>query len=202
MWLVRIYLGRGADGASQYQNQTIHGVRKDAQTWLTAALRKQDLGIPTFQTKVSVGDYLKSWLETIAKPRVSETTYRGYEWQLDHVKNALGNLRLTQLGAEDIHKLYSGLSASTARHVHVPLPSALSQAVKWHLIHSKACDAVEFPRHKAREIQALTREEAGHLMKVENRYRVLFAFLLTAGARPSEAFGLKWSDVSTSRQVA
>lgn len=30
---------------------------------------------------------------------------------------------------------------------------------------------------------------------VENRYRVLFAFLLTTGARPSEAFGLKWSDI-------
>ena len=44
-------------------------------------------------------------------------------------------------------------------------------------------------------MQALTREEAGRLMAIENRYRVLFAFLLTAGARPSEAFGLKWSDV-------
>lgn len=32
-------------------------------------------------------------------------------------------------------------------------------------------------------------------MAIENRYRVLFAFLLTAGARPSEAFGLKWSDL-------
>ena len=32
-------------------------------------------------------------------------------------------------------------------------------------------------------------------MTVENRYRVLFAFLLDAGCRPSEAFGLKWSDI-------
>lgn len=32
-------------------------------------------------------------------------------------------------------------------------------------------------------------------MAVDNKYRVLFAFLLTTGARPSEAFGLKWLDI-------
>jgi integrase len=209
VWTARIYLGRTADGTRQYQNHTIHGTKKDAQTWLTDALKKKDLGIPTFQSKVNLSDYIDEWLKTAAKPRVSETTYRGYQWQLQHVKDALGKARLSQLRAEDIQRLYGGLSPSTARHVHAPLRSALSQAVKWHLIHSNACDAVDLPRHKAREVQALTRDEAARLMAVErftrkeekrsviveNRYRVLFAFLLNSGARPSEAFGLKWSDI-------
>lgn len=56
------------------------------------------------------------------------------------------------------------------------------------------CDAVDLPRCKAREVEALTREETGRLLAVENRYRVLFAFLLTTGARP-EALGLKWIDI-------
>src|SRR6266851_2009575 len=217
-WLARMFLGRDADGKRQYQNHTVHGTKKDAQTWLTDALKKKDLGIPTFQSKVSVSDYIDEWLKTAAKPRVSETTYRGYEWQLAHVKTALGKARLTQLRAEDIQKLYGTLSPSTARHVHAPLNSALSQAVKWHLIHSNPCDAVDLPRHKAREVQALTREEANRLMAVErfaverltrqegkkgerttvvveNRYRALFAFLIDAGSRPSEAVGLKWTDI-------
>ncbi len=50
-------------------------------------------------------------------------------------------------------------------------------------------------RARAAEIQALTREEAARLMAVESKYRVVFAFLLTTGARPSEAFGLKWTDI-------
>ena len=209
VWLVRIYLGRSADGKRQYQNHTIHGIKKDAQTWLNDALRKQDLGIPTFRTKVTLGDFLDRWLKTVAKTRVGERTFRDYEWQLGHVKAALGTVRLTQLSAEDIQSLYSGLSAPTARHFHSPLRSALSQAVRWHLIHANPCDAVDLPRHKASEVQALTREEAGRLMAVErftreddgrsvvveNRYRVLFAFLLTTGARPSEALGLKWTDL-------
>ena len=36
---------------------------------------------------------------------------------------------------------------------------------------------------------------------VENRYRVLFAFLLTTGARPSEAFGLKWTDIDLEKGI-
>src|SRR5687768_15688325 len=89
-WLVRMYLGRGADGKEKYQNQTIKGVKKDAQAWLTDALRKKDLGIPTLQSKISLGDYIDEWLKTIANPRVSEQTYRGYDSQLNHVRNGLG----------------------------------------------------------------------------------------------------------------
>ncbi|HUS11537.1 MAG TPA: tyrosine-type recombinase/integrase [Pyrinomonadaceae bacterium] len=208
-WTVRIYVGRSGDGKRKYQNQTIHGIKKDAQTWLNDALRKQDIGIPTFQTKTTLGDFLDKWLTTVAQPRVGERTFRDYEWQLGHVKTALGTVRLSQLRAEDIQKLYSGLTASTARHFHSPLRSALSQAVRWHLIHANPCDAVDLPRCKAAEVQALTREEAGRLLAVErftrknktgsvvveNRHRVLFAFLLTTGARPSEALGLKWTDI-------
>jgi integrase len=209
VWLVRVFVGRRADGKRQYQNHTVRGLKKEAQAWLTDALKKKDLGIPTFQSKISVGDYIDEWLKTIAKPRVSENTYNSYESQLNHVKNSLGKVRLTLLQAQDIQKLYGTLSSSVAKHVHAPLSSALSQAVKWHLIHSNPCDAVDLPRHKPREVQVLTREEASKLMAVErftrtegersvtveNRYRVLFAFLLTTGARPSEAFGLKWSDI-------
>lgn len=211
VWLVRVYLGRDGGGKRQYQNHTIHGIKKDAQTWLNDALRKQDLGIPTFRSKVTLGDFLDRWLKNVAKPRVGERTFRDYEWQLGHVKIALGRVKLTQLSAEDIQGLYSGLSASTARHFHSPLRSALSQAVKWHLIHANPCDSVELPRCKAGEVQALTREEAARLMAVqsftrqekgrkpvvaENRHRVLFAFMLTSGARPSEALGLKWTDIA------
>lgn len=52
VWLVRIFLGRTADGKRQYQNHTTHGVKKDLQKWLNDAMTKKDLGIPTFQTKL------------------------------------------------------------------------------------------------------------------------------------------------------
>jgi hypothetical protein len=83
--MVRIFLGRTAEGKRQYQNQTIRGTKADAQKWLNDALTKKDLGIPTFQTKVSLGEYFETWLETVAKPRVSEQTFGNYEWLLKRV---------------------------------------------------------------------------------------------------------------------
>jgi lipocalin len=59
--------------------------QSEAQKWLNDALTKKDLGIPTFQTKVSLGEYLGTWLNTVAKPRVSEQTFDSYQWLLNRV---------------------------------------------------------------------------------------------------------------------
>lgn len=198
-WMVRIFLGRNADGKRLYQNRMIHGKKKDAQKWLNDALTKKDLGIPTFKTKLFVGEYLKTWLETVAKPRVSERTFDSYQWLLDQTIAELGKMPLSLLRGEDIQKFYGSLTPSTARHIHAPFRSALSQAVKWNLIFSNPCDAVELPTHRAREMQALTADEAARFLKVESKHSCLFAFLLTTGARPSEALGLKWSDLDFER---
>jgi len=198
-WMVRIYLGRNADGTRIYQNRMIHGKKKDAQKWLNDSLTKRDLGIPTFKTKLFVAEYLNTWLETVAKPRVSERTFDSYNWLLDQASAKLGKMPLSLLRGEDIQKYYGSLTASTARHIHAPLRSALSQAVKWNLIYSNPCDAVELPSHRARELQALTAEEAARFLKVRSKHSCLFAFLLTTGARPSEALGLKWSDLDLDR---
>ena len=99
VWVVRIFLGRTSEGKRQYQNQTIRGTKSDAQKWLNDALAKKDLGIPTFQTKVSLAEYLSKWLDTVAKQRVSEQTFANYKWLLDRVITKLGKTRLSQLRA-------------------------------------------------------------------------------------------------------
>src|SRR5258707_777456 len=169
-WMLRIFLCRDGDGKRQYETIAMHGVQKVAKASHTATLSKKDLGIPTFESKVTLGKYLDEWLESVAKPRVSERTHVSYEALLTHVKNALASTRLSKLRAEDIQKLYGTLSSSTARHVHAPLRSALKQAVKWQLIYANPCDAVELPHHRAREMEWLTKDEAGRLLKKEGKH--------------------------------
>jgi hypothetical protein len=43
-WTIRVFLGRDAKGKRNYFNHTIHGTKKDAQTFLTKKLREKDLG--------------------------------------------------------------------------------------------------------------------------------------------------------------
>lgn len=216
-WLCRVFIGRDASGRKSYLNKTIKTSRKDAEKWVRDQLRKQDLGLKlTTETKTTLSDHLDSWLKDIAKPRVSNTTFAGYDQQLRIVKSTIGQVKLKDLSPKDIQGLYSTLSPSVARHVHAPLRSALSQAVKVNQIHSNPCDAVELPKHKAREIQCLTREQAnrlvavrvitrtepdGRTVTVENKHRTLLGFMLCTGARPSECFAVKWSDIDFDRSM-
>jgi hypothetical protein len=105
-WLCRVFTGRDAAGRKSYLNKTINTSRKDAEKWIRDQLRKQDLGLKlTTETKSTLSDHLDSWLKTIAKPRVSNTTLAGYDQQLRTVKNSIGKVKLKDLSAKDIQGL-------------------------------------------------------------------------------------------------
>lgn len=215
-FLVRIYLGRDANGKRRYSNKNIKTGKKNAEKYLTKALRDKDLGVFVEPGKETVSEFIERWLKTTAKSRVSERTLDGYEAILSHAKTELGSIRLSALRASDIQACYAKLTPSNAKHVHAPLRSALNQAVRENLIHANPALSVTLPRHRAKEMIAFSRDEATRLMAVEtitrterdrtvtveNRYRVMFAFILTTGVRPSEAFAIRWQDLDLEKATA
>ena len=78
-YLVRVYLGTDARGKRKYHNKTITTGKKDAQAYLTKVLRERDLGIFVDPSKENLSEYLDTWLETAARPRVRPKTYQGYK---------------------------------------------------------------------------------------------------------------------------
>ena len=74
-WMVRIFLGRDGKGKRRYLNKTICGTKKKANEYLSKTLTEISAG--TFvESADSVEDYLEKWLETAARPRLRENTYR------------------------------------------------------------------------------------------------------------------------------
>lgn len=67
-WLVRVSLGRDANGKWRYHNHTVHGTKKDAQRYLNGVLRDMDLGTFVEPSTVTLGTYLDQWLQEVAKP--------------------------------------------------------------------------------------------------------------------------------------
>jgi integrase len=210
IWLVRIFTGRDEKGKRQYLNKTIHGVKKDAEKYLTATLRDRDLGVFIEPCKLSVREYLNKWLETAAKPRLRERTFSDYKEKLDrYVIPAIGEKKLADVRPLDIQSLYGkmqdrGLSARTVRYTHAILKSAFKQAIKWHMLMHNPCEAVELPRAERREMSAFSPKEADSFLKAakENEQGVIFAFALATGMRPEEYLGLKWSDVDLENGAA
>ncbi len=202
-WLVRVFLGRGADGKRRYHNHTVHGTKKDAQAHLNAVLRDRDLGTFVEPGKDTLDEYLDRWLADAAKPRVREHAFRDYTALLArYVRPALGDRRLRDLTPLDVQGLYSamlarGLSARTVRYTHAVLRQALGQAVRWGMLARNIATLVDLPRQERAEMHALSQEEAARFLAVaqDDRWGVLFAFAVATGMRPGEYLALRWEDV-------
>lgn len=77
-WLIRIYLGRDANGKRRYHNKTVHGTKKEADKIKRDLLTRQDNGENLERPKGSVDEYLDAWLETTAAPSVRSRTLHDY----------------------------------------------------------------------------------------------------------------------------
>lgn len=202
-WLVRIFMGRDAKGKQTFHHKTIHGTKKDAEQYRNKAIREKDLGTFIEPSPITVDDYMKKWLETAARPRLRDNTYREYEGLLcRYVSPTLGGKRLSDVRPLDIQSLYTtmsekNLSARTVRFTHSVLSSAFKQAVRWRMLLQNPCGSVELPRKVSQEMQSLTPIEAARFLAeaAGDRWVALFVLALATGLRPSEYFGLKWSDV-------
>jgi integrase len=202
-FLVRWFIGRDGTGKRCYGSKTVHGTKKDAQAALREVMGNRDRGVVVESRRVSLGTYLDEWLEKAARGRLRPRTLDDYKEKLNrYVRPRLGALRLDRVTPLEIQGLVTelegqGLSPATIRYAHAILSGALRQAVRWRLLAVNPASAVDLPRLKAREMQALGPDEAGRLRKAlaGTRFEALFLVLLGTGLRPGEAFALRWEDV-------
>jgi integrase len=99
--LVRVFLGRDPKSSKRnYLNKTIKGTKRDAQRFLNGVLREIDLGTFVEPSAITLNEYLDKWLETAAKPRLSERTFADYSEMLNrYVRSVLGGRKISDIRA-------------------------------------------------------------------------------------------------------
>ncbi|MHB1134694.1 MAG: site-specific integrase [Chloroflexota bacterium] len=153
--------------------------------------------------QVTMESYLGWWLANVARPRVEERIWIGYEQQVRlRLVPALGGVRLQKLAAVHVDAFYAnlaraGVSRRLIQHTQAVLHAALQDALKRDLVGRNVAGLVELPAppHRARPI--LTVEQARALIAgVEGApLGGLHVLALTTGLREGELFGLAWEDV-------
>ena len=176
--------------------------RRECQEWLKKVIGQIDNGLTYASSTVTLGEYLKSWLES-TKASNRQATWKHYE-QLarTYVLPHLGKARLKDLRPDQIQGLYNHLIATgigiyTVIKIHTMLHSALEQAVKMGLANRNVSHGTIPPKQPLKEIKILDESQASQLLVAAHgtRLEALLHLALATGIRQMELLGLKWSDL-------
>jgi len=184
--------------------------RKEAEAALAKAVAEVTQGTYIDPVKMTVGEYLRWWLEQ-AKSKLAPATYRCYSVAVEkHIIPHLGSIPLAKLQPLHVQDYYekdlkegrkdgkgSGLSPTTVNMHHRILHRALRQAVKLRLLPFNPCDAVDPPRPEKKQPPVIPVAEVQALLEAirETPYYTPAALALTCGLRLGETLGLRWQDV-------
>jgi integrase len=145
------------------KRKTLYGkTRSEVAAKLTKAMTDRDGGLLFDAGSLTLGEYLDTWLVASVKDTVRLTTYQGYERICRlHIKPSLGRVRLKDLAAVHVRRLYrgrleAGLAPRMVQLVHVTLHKALKQAVMDGLIPHNVTEAVKTPQPEKKEIKPLS----------------------------------------------
>ncbi|WP_051585997.1 tyrosine-type recombinase/integrase [Caldanaerobius polysaccharolyticus] len=160
------------------------------------------------RNKLTLAEWLETWLNIYKKPSISESTYRCYSNTIrNHIVPHIGNIKLQQLTPLHLQELYADLHKRgllrTATLAHLVLYMSLEQAAIERKIPKNVAKLVEAPKWKAPKAKALEVEDLQRFLQAASNYSLYPAIVLeaTTGMRRGEVLGLRWEDINFDKGV-
>ncbi len=174
------------------------------------------IGLEAAAKTETLTNFMKRFLEHI-KPNddneygVSPSVHQDYRYHTEkHIVPALGAKRVREISTRDVDQFLKsksniGLAVATVEYMHRVLRRALNFAVDWNVIERNPASARmrTAKRRKAvsskpDQLKFFTPAQSDIFLAAicGDKFEALFTTALTTGARPSELFGLKWSEVN------
>src|SRR5229473_3931010 len=104
-----------ATGKRKVVTATIRGSRKDAEKELRRLLHTLDTGEHVDPNRITVRQWLATWLKAIQSEVAPKTAERYGEIANDYLTPALGNLQLSKLSAAHLQSAYTTLGTAARR---------------------------------------------------------------------------------------
>lgn len=201
-WEARVTIGRDPGTGKQIQKsftgKTQKEVREKMQT-AAVAVNQHDYFEPSTMT---VSRWIDIWLDEYTGDK-KYSTVRQYRAECNnHIKPALGAVKLSELTTPQIQSFYngkirSGLSAKTVRNIHGILEKCLNVAVQVNYIRHNPAAVVILPKIVKKELHPLTDNQVSDFLNAATgtEYEYLLKMIVFTGLRKSEATGLTWDCV-------
>lgn len=190
--------------AGQRRRKRVYGrTYEEAHEKYLDLLRQVQRGVPVATRSQRLEDYLKYWLEEVAKPNVRGTTYAKYEMFVRlYLVPGLGWKSLEKLTTADVRTFLntqreSGQSLHKLQAMHAVLRNALQNAMREDLLTRNVAALVGAPQPAAREFTPWSVDDAVTFLSAATGHPLHAAFVLviTLGLRRGEVLGLGWDHV-------
>lgn len=206
-WEARYTAGIDPGTGRQVQRSITGKTQKEVAQKLREITAAIDAGTYTAPSKMTVAQWLDIWAAEYLG-NVKPFTVRSYSDQIrNHIKPALGAVKLEALNTHTIQSFYNslgverdgkpGLSPKTVKNIHGVLHKALQQAVAIGYLRFNPADACTLPRSVRKELAPLDEEQIRAFLQAiqGQRFETLFTVTLFTGLREGEVLGLTWDCV-------
>jgi integrase len=199
-WVAKVSLGLDQNG--KRRRRVVYGTtKKEVQERLRKLQEQVDKGILADASRVSVKDYLASWLKTVQVSKAAHTYLQYEQHSRLHLTPILGHLLMAKLTRQHVKQMYvslaeKGVSASQQRRVGTTLRAAVGQAMEDEILHLNPCRKVPKPRVEKEEMQVWDPDQVARFLEAakEDRLYALYVLAIDGGLRQGELFGLQWTD--------
>jgi integrase len=219
-WGYSIELGRDESGKRLRKFASGFERKSDAEEARRRALNEKHDGNLLKPNPATLGEFLDEWLREYADKKCSPKTVERYRQLADYVRPHVGDVKLQEITALMLHRVFNKLkesgghnrktklprplSAKTVRHIAGVVHTALTTAIEWGLLKSNPCITKNLPKVRKREARAL---EPDQLIWYADAARAvgLYEFLMVAagtGCRRGELLALTWTDIDLDHRIA
>ena len=210
-WEARFIVGIDPGTGKDIRKSVYAKTQKEVRQKMTAAIAALDNDDYREPSKMTVGQWLDIWARDYLGG-VKPYTVVSYTQHIEnHIKPAMGAVKLEALNAHTIQGFYNALgkpkggkpalSAKTIKNVHGVLHKALQQAVMNGYIKVNPTDACQLPRIVKKEMHPLDEAETKRFVAAikGHYYEDVFLATLYTGMRQGEVLGLTWDRVDFKR---
>lgn len=207
-WWARITIGKTPDG--KQKRKAFYGkTRKEVQEKLTAALNDINNNTYIEPSKMTVEQWMYTWLRDYKRNSVKPKTYAAYEAHVrNHIAPDLGNYTLASLRNDMVQRFVNGLADKDLKSITIErivgtLKTALIQAVDNDLIVKNPAARIKMPLEQEHTPRVLTIEEQKKFVDAAKGHRngEIFLLILGTGLRIGEALALTWDDIDFENHI-
>ena len=167
----------------------------------------------TVGTSATVGKLLTDYLESLERLGRAPGTLETYRTHIkNHIRPALGSIRLNKLTTHDVDRFLTsldkdkGLATGTIVLIFNVLSGALSQAVDWGWLPTNPAKKARVAKPEAAQKAHLSTDQLralyeGALADEDIDMATMIALATYTGCRRGELAGLRWEDLDLDRQT-